>query len=245
MTPCQECQKKVTKSEFRSQRKLSVHGVDNFILVSTAHERIPWLCSLVKHNVAAENWSSNPLTSNELGLLELRIKSPRILVSTPNVLWDMCQSSMAMAEQTSCFNPTIPTHIIYGAHYGQFIIAVIHGRAMVGGRREQGRAKAPLKISKKGQDEKMWGIFMHQSYQNELFCHLKLGNTGSGRVSIPILALKGFNFRGLRPWPPPRGSPPGPPPGALPPGPPRFLRPPLTIYPGAALAVIKQCRHSI
>ena len=54
----------------------------------------PWLRSLVKHNVAAKHGSSKPLTSNELWLLELRIKSARILASIPDALWDMCISSI-------------------------------------------------------------------------------------------------------------------------------------------------------
>ena len=55
---------------------------------------LPWLPSLVKHNVAAKHGSSKPLTSNELWLLELRIKSTRRLASIPNALWDMCKSSI-------------------------------------------------------------------------------------------------------------------------------------------------------
>ena len=43
--------------------------------------KLPWLRSLVKHNVATKHGSSKPLTSNELWLLELRIKSTRILAS--------------------------------------------------------------------------------------------------------------------------------------------------------------------
>ena len=50
-----------------------------------------WLRSLVKHNAAAKHGSSKPLTSNELWLLELRIKSTRILASIPDALWDMCK----------------------------------------------------------------------------------------------------------------------------------------------------------
>ena len=41
------------------------------------------LRSLVKHIVAAKHGSSKPLTSNELWLLELRIKSTRILAPYP------------------------------------------------------------------------------------------------------------------------------------------------------------------
>ena len=37
----------------------------------------------------------------------------------------------------------------------------IRGGALGGGAKG---AKAPLKISKKGGNEKIWGIFMHQSY---------------------------------------------------------------------------------
>ena len=50
------------------------------------------LCSLVKHNVATKHGSSKPLTSNELWLLELRIKST--MASIPDALWDMCKSSI-------------------------------------------------------------------------------------------------------------------------------------------------------
>ena len=42
---------------------------------------LSWLRSLVKHNVAAKHGSSKTLTSNELWLLDLRIKSIRILAS--------------------------------------------------------------------------------------------------------------------------------------------------------------------
>ena len=55
----------------------------------------PWLRSLVIHNVAAKHGSSKPLTSNELRLLELRIKNTRILASIPDALWDMGKSSIA------------------------------------------------------------------------------------------------------------------------------------------------------
>ena len=48
---------------------------DKFILASAAHERTTLVISLVKHNVAAKHGSSKPLTSNELWLLEWRIKS--------------------------------------------------------------------------------------------------------------------------------------------------------------------------
>ena len=54
------------------------------------------LRSLVKHIVAAKHGSSKPLTSNELWLLELRIKSTRILAPIPDALWDMCKSSIAL-----------------------------------------------------------------------------------------------------------------------------------------------------
>ena len=48
-----------------------------------------------KHNVAAKHGSSKPLTTNELWLLELRIKSTRILASIPDALLGMCTSSIA------------------------------------------------------------------------------------------------------------------------------------------------------
>ena len=64
---------------------------DQFILASTAYE----LRSLVKHNFAAKHGSSKPLTSNELWLVELRIKSTRILAFIPDALRDMCKSSTA------------------------------------------------------------------------------------------------------------------------------------------------------
>ena len=54
--------------------------------------KLPWLRSLIKHNAAAKYRSSKPLTSNELWLLELRIKSTHILASIPDALWDMCKS---------------------------------------------------------------------------------------------------------------------------------------------------------
>ena len=55
--------------------------------------KLPWLHSLIKHNVAAKHWSSKPMTSNELWL-ELRIKNIRILASIPDALWDKCESSI-------------------------------------------------------------------------------------------------------------------------------------------------------
>ena len=57
---------------------------------------LPKLRSLVKHNVAAKHRSSKPLTSNELWLLELRIKSTLywLLATILDALWDMCKSSI-------------------------------------------------------------------------------------------------------------------------------------------------------
>ena len=55
---------------------------------------LPYQCSLVKHNVTAKHGSSKPLTSNELWLLELRIKNTRILASIPDALWDMRKLSI-------------------------------------------------------------------------------------------------------------------------------------------------------
>ena len=48
--------------------------------------RMRELRSLVKHNVAAKHGSSKLLTCNELWLLELRIKSTRILATIPDAL---------------------------------------------------------------------------------------------------------------------------------------------------------------
>ena len=56
--------------------------------------KLPWLRSLVKHNVATKHGSSKPLTSHELWLLDKRIESTRILASIPDALWDMCKSSV-------------------------------------------------------------------------------------------------------------------------------------------------------
>ena len=63
---------------------------------------LSWLRSL-EHNVAAKHGSSKPLTSNELWLLELRIKSTRILASIPDALWDMCKSSIGSSPLRSTF----------------------------------------------------------------------------------------------------------------------------------------------
>ena len=55
---------------------------------------LSWLRSIVKHYVAAKHGSAKPLTSNELWLLELRIKSTRTLAPIPDALWDMCKSQI-------------------------------------------------------------------------------------------------------------------------------------------------------
>ena len=70
----------------------------------------PWLCSLVKHNVAAKHGSSKPLTFNELWLLELRIKSNCILAPLPDALWDMCKSSITTESTLGypVYNPYTP-----------------------------------------------------------------------------------------------------------------------------------------
>ena len=77
-------------------RRLSVHVFDKVALAWTVHERIT-LVILVsyKHNVATKHGSSKPLATNELWLLELRIKSTSILASIPDALKDMCKSSIA------------------------------------------------------------------------------------------------------------------------------------------------------
>ena len=81
---------------FRAQTRLSVHILDQSILASTAHERTTLVTTdSYKHNVAAKHGSFKPLTTNKQWLLELRIKSTRILASIPDKLWDMCKSSIA------------------------------------------------------------------------------------------------------------------------------------------------------
>ena len=77
---------------FWSQRRLSVHSF--WSIYFSINCQLPWLRSLVKHNVAAKHGSSKPLTSYELWLLELRIKSTCILASIPDALLDMCKSSI-------------------------------------------------------------------------------------------------------------------------------------------------------
>ena len=108
MTPCQECHKKLN---FRLQRRLSVHGFWSiYFSINCAWvmmSELSWLHRLVKHNVAAKHKSSKPLTSNELWLLELRIKSTRILASIPDALWDMWKSSIQNAS-VGCIVSTQP-----------------------------------------------------------------------------------------------------------------------------------------
>ena len=74
MTPCQECQEKFEFSI--TVEAVSSRFIHEFILASTAHE---WttLVTIVsyKRNVAAKHGSSNPLTTNEMWLLELWMKS--------------------------------------------------------------------------------------------------------------------------------------------------------------------------
>ena len=69
---------------------------------------LPWLCSLVKHNVAAKHGNSKPLTSDELWLLELRIKSTRILAPIPDALWDMCKLSILEYVSSQIFEENRP-----------------------------------------------------------------------------------------------------------------------------------------
>ena len=91
---------------FWSLRRLSVHIFYKSILASIAHKRIT-LVTLVlyKGNVAAKHGSSKPLTTNELWLLELRIKSTRTLAPIPDALWDMCKFSILCLKATAhtCF----------------------------------------------------------------------------------------------------------------------------------------------
>ena len=75
---------------FWSYRRLSVYISDE---VNFKHQLRTSELSY-KHNVAATNGSSKPVTTNELWLLELWIESTRILASIPDALWDMCKSSI-------------------------------------------------------------------------------------------------------------------------------------------------------
>ena len=56
--------------------------------------------------------SSKPLPSNELWLLELRIKSTRILAPIPDALWDMCKSSIEYVKAilNKLFFPSLKPH---------------------------------------------------------------------------------------------------------------------------------------
>ena len=66
-----------------------------------------------KHNVATKQGSSKPLTTNELWLLELWIKSISILTSIPDVLWDMCKSSIEVNKSEQfLINPRLSNNII-------------------------------------------------------------------------------------------------------------------------------------
>ena len=70
-------------------------------LASTAHERTS-LVTIVsyKRNVVPKHGSSKPLTTNELWLLEMQIKSTRILAYITDALWDMCKSSIVKVIHT-------------------------------------------------------------------------------------------------------------------------------------------------
>ena len=71
-------------------RRLSFHIFDKVALASTANEQI----TLETLNVTAKYGSSKLLTTNELWLLELRIKSTCIFASIPDALWDICKLSI-------------------------------------------------------------------------------------------------------------------------------------------------------
>ena len=93
-----------------------------FTLAPTVHERNT-LATLVsyKHNVAAKHGSCMPLTTNELWLLELWIKSTPILASIPDALWDMCKSSIVHTfsgklKQYALFNPADIKYTIQNTH---------------------------------------------------------------------------------------------------------------------------------
>ena len=90
---------------FCPYRRLSVYIFDEVTLVSTAHEQTTLVTIvLYKHNVAAKHGSSKPLTTNEVWLLELWIKSTCILASIPDSLWDMCKlTTVSSVAAVSCY----------------------------------------------------------------------------------------------------------------------------------------------
>ena len=64
--------------------------------------------------VAAKHGSSKPLTSNELWLLELRIKSTRILAPIPDALWD--RRKLSIRKQYKARHIITNVGINYKAH---------------------------------------------------------------------------------------------------------------------------------
>ena len=92
--PLQRMSKKVEFSI--AEEAVSSRFLINLFEYQLRMSELSWLRSLVKHNVAAKHGSSKPLTSNELWLLGLRIKSTRILAPIPDALRDMCKSSIML-----------------------------------------------------------------------------------------------------------------------------------------------------
>ena len=85
---------------FWSYRRQSIYIFDKVTLASTVHERTNLLTIVsYKCNVVAKHGSSKALTANKLWLLELRIKSTRILASIPDALWDMCKLSIMCTKR--------------------------------------------------------------------------------------------------------------------------------------------------
>ena len=102
MSTCQEYQEKV---EFSILEQAVSSCFWKIYYSITAHEwtSMATLASY-KHNVAAKHGNSKPLTSNELWLLELRIKSTYILASIPDV-YGICANRLL-----------VPTKMHYGIY---------------------------------------------------------------------------------------------------------------------------------
>ena len=81
------------KQQLKQENRLETPA--KFVALADFWANYHWLRSLVKHIVAAKHGSSKPLTSNELWLLELRIKNTRILAPILDALWDMCKLSIS------------------------------------------------------------------------------------------------------------------------------------------------------
>ena len=83
------------KVEFSiAEEAVSSRFLINLFKYQLRMSELSWLRSLVKHNVAAKQGSSKPLTSNELWLLELWIKSARILGPPYPMHYEICANRL-------------------------------------------------------------------------------------------------------------------------------------------------------